>query len=213
MFELIEPRFGLARFRPKALSELWGSLRSEGRGFKVPIMKPCPNHPEKGIIDLAEGCPECIADRQAAEADVNSPANIAKRIQEAEERAVAQVPTEDEKVTPPVSIVKVQYSMTKNAGTVDEYIQFGGRAYTYFTAEPLDVGDVVKVPVTNHEIKGKVVEINVPESEIEDLGLHVVILDGDFDDVPDVQGLGREIGICAPFEGDVFMFGSRVLRH
>lgn len=120
-----------------------------------------------GEFELTKGCPQCVAERQAAEAEVNSPDNVrkqileaddytAKRIKEAEEAAVMGTPY----------IVKVQYSITKKAGTVDEYVQFGGRAYTYFTAEPLDVGDVVQVPVANHNIKGKVVEINVPESEI-----------------------------------------------
>jgi len=137
-------------------------------------MKPCPKHPENGIIDLAEGCPLCIAERQAADAEVNSPANIAKRIKEAEQAAknlfgtdaISIVEEDGIPVAPPVSIVKVQYSMTKNAGTEHEYVAFEGRAYSYFTAEPLDVGDVVEVPVQNHNMKGKVVEINVPESQI-----------------------------------------------
>ena len=30
----------------------------------MPIMKPCPKHPENGVIDLEEGCPLCIAARQ-----------------------------------------------------------------------------------------------------------------------------------------------------
>ena len=49
----------------------------------MPIMKPCPKHPEMGIIDLVEGCPLCIAERKAAE----------------------QASNQD----PPVSIVKVRY--------------------------------------------------------------------------------------------------------
>jgi len=98
-------------------------------------------HCKHGEFILTEGCPQCIADRQAAE------------------QASAQ--------EPPVSIVKVKYSMTKNAGTDHEYAAFEGRAYTYFAAEPLDVGDIVEVPVQNHNMKAQVVEINVPESEIE----------------------------------------------
>jgi len=43
-------------------------------------------HCRKHDVDFEalDGCPQCIADRQAAEAEVNSPDNIGKRIKEAE---------------------------------------------------------------------------------------------------------------------------------
>ena len=44
-----------------------------------------------------------------------------------------------------------------------------GRAYSYFTPEPVQPGDIVDIEVTGPEKKsqGMVVEINVPYEEIE----------------------------------------------
>ena len=120
-------------------------------------------HCKHGEFQLAKGCPQCIAERQAAQeradAEVNSPDNIAKRIKEAEERALALVPPEDEKVAPPVSIVKVKYLNSSG-------VPAKGHEYSYFTAEPLAVGDKVQVPVYNRVQAAIVTVVDVPESEI-----------------------------------------------
>jgi hypothetical protein len=100
----------------------------------------CPH----GEFYLDEGCPQCIADRQARESGGTN-------------------------------IVKVKYAKkVVDLNTRVEHEEFDGRPYTYFTAEPLALGDVVKVPVTRRggdfpeetQAKALVVEINVPESEI-----------------------------------------------
>ena len=124
----------------------------------------CPH----GEFLLMEGCPDCILEErerreleaegetvllETADAEVNSPDNIAKRIKEAEEAVAGK--------EVPRLIVKVQYySDTK--GTA------GGRDYSYFTAEPLGLGEIVQVPVGGGRlIKAVVTAIDVPESEIE----------------------------------------------
>lgn len=112
---------------------------TEGKG-------KCPH----GEFDLRTGCPQCTAERENAE--VNSPANIAERIKEAEAAAVGK--------EVPRIIVKVKYF----SETTEE---LSAREYTYFTAEPLALGEVVKVPVRDTFGKAKVSTINVPEAEIE----------------------------------------------
>jgi len=104
-----------------------------------------------GEFELTKGCPQCIAERQAAGAEVNSPESIAKRIKEAEEAVAGK--------EVPRLIVKVQY--VDSSG-----IPAKGRDYSYFTAEPLAVGDKVQVPVYNRVQAAIVTAIDVPESEI-----------------------------------------------
>jgi hypothetical protein len=58
-----------------------------------------------------------------------------------------------------MEIVKVKY-ISETTGAESD------RAYSYFTEEPLAVGDMVKVTVKDREGKGRVVEINVPEYQI-----------------------------------------------
>ncbi|MBA7618484.1 hypothetical protein ES703_25811 [subsurface metagenome] len=74
MFEQNEPRFRVARIRPKALSELRGSLRSEGRDKMNDQPK---GHCKHGEFILTEGCPECIAEQRAS-AQEAPPASIVK---------------------------------------------------------------------------------------------------------------------------------------
>ena len=57
------------------------------------------------------------------------------------------------------NLVKVKY-IPETTGAESE------RAYSYFTEEPLAVGDLVKVPVKDRVGKAKVVEINVPEDTV-----------------------------------------------
>lgn len=59
------------------------------------------------------------------------------------------------------SIVSVQY---KRKGS-DE---FGGRAYNYFSAIPVKVGDIVSVPTAQGTSIAQVCEVDVPESKIDE---------------------------------------------
>jgi hypothetical protein len=56
-------------------------------------------------------------------------------------------------------IVKVRY-IDENTSEVN------GREYTYFSEEPLNVGDIVAVPIKDTIGKGKVTAIDIPESTI-----------------------------------------------
>ncbi len=56
-------------------------------------------------------------------------------------------------------IVQVQFKSRYGDG-------YGGAAYTYRTAVPLVVGDIVKVPTKYGDSDAKVVRIDVPEDEI-----------------------------------------------
>lgn len=56
-------------------------------------------------------------------------------------------------------IVKVRYIDTSTG-------EIAGREYTYFSEEPLSVGDIVNVPVKDTVGKAKITAIGVPESEI-----------------------------------------------
>ncbi len=58
-------------------------------------------------------------------------------------------------------IVNVKYE--------DKYVPktFSGRAYSYITAIPLEVGDLVVAPTSYGEKIARVSEINIPEFKIE----------------------------------------------
>lgn len=58
------------------------------------------------------------------------------------------------------NIVQVQFESRYKPGT------YGGRAYTYRTDVPLDVGDIVKVPTKFGDNNAKVYRVDVPESEV-----------------------------------------------
>jgi len=96
----------------------------------------CPH----GTFELTEGCTRCIADRMAAEG--NTP--------EMMKEAIA-------KVNP--NIVKVRY-FSETTG------EESSREYTYFSADRLNVGDIVIVPARDTTGKARVSTIDVPESEI-----------------------------------------------
>ena len=112
-------------------------------------------HCKHGEFELTKGCPQCIAERQAAQeredAEVNSPDNIGKRIKEAEVAAVGK--------EVPRIIVKVRY-YSETTG------EASGREYSYFSIDPLALGDKVHVPVRDRIQKAIVTGIDVPESEI-----------------------------------------------
>lgn len=64
-----------------------------------------------------------------------------------------------------MEIVKVKFLNDQGEAT--------GRSYSYFTEDPLGLGEIVQVPVTGrgdlpseHMVKSAVVEVNVPEAEI-----------------------------------------------
>ena len=104
-----------------------------------------------GAFDLRTGCPSCVeAARQAKEdADVNSEASIAERIEE----ATANVQPIH------LPLVKVKYH-SETTG------QFSDREYTYYSVSLLSVGDIVMVPVRDTQGKAMVTAIDVPEEEI-----------------------------------------------
>ncbi len=105
-------------------------------------------HCKHGEFILDEGCPQCIAERRAG--------GIRPEWDELEDGL------NDEGLTLAVEkprIVKVKY-YSETTG------ELSTREYTYFTADPLKVGDILIVPVRDTTGKAKVSAINVPEAEI-----------------------------------------------
>lgn len=99
-------------------------------------------HCKHGEFDLRTGCPQCIAERMAEEG--NTPESIAEEVEAVQPK-------------PEQLLVKVQYG--KDEG-------FSSREYTYYTEEPLKVGDVVTVPIRDTTSIARVSHIDVPELEI-----------------------------------------------
>ncbi len=100
-------------------------------------------HCKHGKFVLTEGCSQCIAERS-----------------ESIEKYAG--PTE----TPPAEtadsgpfLVKIRYYSRSE----DEA---GDQEYTYYSEDPLKVGDVIRVPVRNHTAGAIVSMIDVPEAEI-----------------------------------------------
>ncbi len=92
-----------------------------------------------GAFNLEDGCPHCIAERDAEK--YLAPGGI--------------IPGPD----PEPFIVKVRY-YSETTG------ESSAREYTYYSEDPLEVGDIVKVPMRDTTTKAKVSAVNVPESEI-----------------------------------------------
>jgi len=120
-------------------------------------MQETKGHCKHGEFDLKTGCAQCIAEKRA-EAEVNSPANIAKRVAEAQATKKPfieqEIPTEYN-----LPIVKVQY-YSETSG------ELSSRQYTYYSADQLVVGDIVTVPVRDTTGKARVSAVGVSESEI-----------------------------------------------
>lgn len=59
------------------------------------------------------------------------------------------------------NIIRVKYE--------DNYMPktFSGKAYTYYTAIPVEIGDLVIAPTANGDKIARVSEINIPEYKIE----------------------------------------------
>lgn len=102
-----------------------------------------------GEFDPAVGCPQCIAERQAEARKAEETATIP------EDTNVLPMDAD----VPGPFIVKVRYS--NSAG------QVGGRDYTYYSVDQLEVGEFVQVPVYERVQLAVVTQVNVPESEIE----------------------------------------------
>ncbi len=121
------------------------------------------NCPEHGVeFEALDGCPRCSADRQAEEANINSPENIAERVKEAGAKAQ---PLHNplgtfEDINVDTNIVKVKYFS-------DEKGPLSNLEYSYFSEVPLALYDKVMVPVRGRDQLAIVTAINVPESEIE----------------------------------------------
>ncbi len=93
-----------------------------------------------GKFLLNQGCPQCIADRMAAEG--NTEASVAEAVKKADRQ-----------------IVKVKFYGDNN--------EVKGRGFIYYSEEPLEVGQTVKAPIRGGITSALVVEIGIPESEIE----------------------------------------------
>ena len=113
-------------------------------------------HCKHGEFDLMKGCPQCVAERKAAE-------EAAKTIFETDSISIVEEALGEPEPEPVPIIVKVRY-FSETSG------EPFGREYSYFSAEPLKVGDVVEVPMRDRVQKAVVTEIDIPESEIESLG-------------------------------------------
>jgi hypothetical protein len=91
-----------------------------------------------GEFDPMKGCPQCIEELHKAEA--------AER--EAEDLAAVST-----------NIVKIKYwNDTKG--------EPAGRDYSFYSEDPLDVGDFVQVPTEHGTAKALITAVNVPEDEI-----------------------------------------------
>jgi nitrogen regulatory protein PII-like uncharacterized protein len=98
-------------------------------------------HCKHGEFILADGCPECIAERRSGSKPI--PGCLPDNIDE-----------------PAQYIVKVAYySETKRETSKTEY--------SYLSVDDLKVGEMVIVPVKNRDQKAIVTAVNVPESDIE----------------------------------------------
>lgn len=97
---------------------------------------------EHGEFILAEGCPQCLAEKQAGPGGPGANTYGAKSEPAAE-----------------TAIVKVQY-YSETTG------ELSPREYTYYSADRLTVGDIVIVPVRDRTGKAKVSAVDVPEAEI-----------------------------------------------
>ena len=151
----------------------------------------CPH----GEFNLREGCPQCVAEKKA-EAEVNSPENIGKRIEEASKAIVESLPTYaqigrifEEAAQPKPIIVKVQYYSDSSG-------KFSSREYTYYSADRLAVGDRIIVPVRDNTVKAMVSAIDVPESEIASFKDKVKTIPPASSLVKEVETKGAEAVFC-----------------
>lgn len=94
-------------------------------------------HCNHGEFVLTEGCSQCISERLAGQLKAKLEAQESKP-----------------------NIVKVRY-FSETTGELSE------REYTYYSVDPLNVGDVVIVPVKDTTGKAKVSGISIPETEIQ----------------------------------------------
>lgn len=108
-------------------------------------------HCKHGEFDLREGCPKCIEERSIAVEGVT--------LEDGDKITVEATITLPAGDTKGLDIVKVRY-YSETRGELSQ------REYSYFSVEPLDVGDIVIVPVRDTTRKAKVTAINIPESEI-----------------------------------------------
>lgn len=68
------------------------------------------------------------------------------------------------------NIISVKYE--------DNYMPktFCGRAYSYYTAIPVEVGDLVIAPIANGNKIARVSEINIPEYKVEFIKSHLKLI-------------------------------------
>lgn len=102
-------------------------------------------HCKHGEFELTEGCPQCIAERQAQEASRAAEANY-------------HIRDDNPDLATPL-IVKVRY-IKRETGEVT------GREYSYFTEEPLGLDFHVKAPTEHGHVEAVVTALDVPEAEV-----------------------------------------------
>ncbi len=116
------------------------------------IIKICPINPEHGEVDLEAGCEKCIAERREK--------TVIEETQKVFQGDTGAVQSLLEALDLPSCIVQVRY-YSQTTGEASE------REYTYYSEEPLGVGDILMVPMRNTKVKAMVSAIHVPEAEIE----------------------------------------------
>ncbi|KKL75038.1 hypothetical protein LCGC14_2058940, partial [marine sediment metagenome] len=125
------------------------------------IVKVCPVNPEHGEVDLEAGCPVCVAERRTASLAVQVKNKLNQEVHvKAMENIAESLGIFMGDVTPDLYLVKVRY-YSQTTGEASE------REYTYYSEEPLSVGDILMVPTRNTKVKAIVSAINVPMEEIE----------------------------------------------
>uniref|UniRef100_A0A6M3KM31 Uncharacterized protein n=1 Tax=viral metagenome TaxID=1070528 RepID=A0A6M3KM31_9ZZZZ len=102
-------------------------------------------HCKHGEFDLNQGCPQCIEERQ------NNYQPVTTDMPDA---------AAEQAFTPPeTQIVKVRYFSETSQ-------ELSSREYTYYSVDPLQIGDIVMAPVRDTTCKAKITAIDIPEIEI-----------------------------------------------
>jgi len=120
-----------------------------------------------GEFTLKDGCQRCMAEKYD---NINSPSGVAERVKEANQI---------------LHLVKVKY-YSETTGVFSE------REYTYFSADPLKLGDIITVPVRDTVAKAQVSAVDVPEAEIEAFKDKVKIIPSGSMEQEEIEAEARE---------------------
>jgi len=121
-------------------------------------------HCRHGEFNLLAGCPQCIEEARA-ERERRAKTPIEQAIREAgriDARVGEEIKLDGHAISEygEPQLVKVRY-YSETTG------ELSAREHTYYTADRLNVGDVVMVPVRDTTGKAKVSAVDVPEAEIQ----------------------------------------------